>query len=213
MSRKITKVIQHSRNPHRYHIYVNDEYAFSVHEDVVVDKRLLKGKAVDEAELEAIVKEEEKKKIERAGLRYLSYRPRTQSEMRVYLQQKGFDQALIEEVIVKWVGEGYLNDEAFAVQWIEERLSTKHKGRYLLRQELKEKGIDEQVIRSALSRIDHRAEQEACLKLAQKRMKRYEGLEPTKRKHKLFAYLSQRGYPLHVIETVYEQLMDDEHDF
>ncbi|QZT32957.1 RecX family transcriptional regulator [Caldalkalibacillus thermarum TA2.A1] len=212
MSRKITKIKQHGRDAHRYDVYLNDEYAFSVHEDVLVDKRLLKGKQVNQADLQEILREEEKKKIEHAGLRLLSYRPRTTFEMRSYLQQKGFDQELIEEVVQKWINEGYLDDEAFAWQWIEERVKTKHKGRYLLRQELIEKGIEESVIQRALEQMDQEAEYEACFTLAKKRAKKYDSSDPKLRKYKLFTYLSRRGYPSHVIERVCKHLVDEEQE-
>jgi len=203
----ITKVEQQKRNKHRYNIYVDEQYAFAVHEDVVVACRLIKGKEIHKEELKEILLEEERKKIEHAGNHYLSYRPRTIKEMRIHLQQKGFEQKLIEGAIDGWLKRGYLDDRQFAQIWVKERLTFKNKGKSYIYEELKQKGIAREWIEQALAQIEEEAELMACLESARKKQRYLVEEDRTKGKAKLISYLIRRGFSLEMSKQVYKQLV------
>jgi regulatory protein len=198
----ITRIEQQKRNKHRFSIYVDGEYSFAVHEDVLISCRLLKGKEIDVAEWEYIIIEEEKKKAERVGLHYLSYRPRATKEMVLHLASKDFTSEIIDTLIERWTQVGYLNDHTFAKQWLEERIRLKKKGRLLLREELKQKGVSSNIIDQVMVTVDQDEEFRACLELAQKKKRMIKETEKRKAKQKLYAYLQRRGYPFEMIQTV-----------
>jgi regulatory protein len=202
----ITKVEQQKRSKRRYNIYLNDEYSLSVHEDVIVSCRLIKGREIDEKELEKITLEEEKKKIERTGLHYLSYSARTAKEIERHLKSKEFNDELIKSSISEWVRIGYLNDHTFAQQWCRERIELKKKGRHVVREELKQKGISNTIIEEVLSNLDNQSEYEACLDVARKKAILLKGAANPKTRVKLFQFLQRRGYPFETIQKVYNEL-------
>jgi regulatory protein len=198
----ITRIEGQQRNKKRYNVYVNEEYAFSVHEDVLISCRLLKGKEIDVNEVQLILEEDDKKKAERIGLHYLSYRPRTAKEIELHLNSKDFSSEVIHSLIDNWIEIGYIDDRKFAQQWVEERIRLKKKGRLLLREELKQKGISKLLVDEVMSNVDQEEEFRSCLELAQKKKKTIRDEEERKAKQKLFFYLQRRGYPFELIQSV-----------
>lgn len=205
-SGSITKIERQQKNKKRYSIYINEEYSFSVHEDVLISNSISKGDEIDGEGLKHILKEEEKKKCERTGLHYLSFRPRTELEMVRHLKTKEYDEDMIDELTKEWIKLGYLDDQAFAKQWVEERVRYKKKGRLLLREELKQKGISTKIIHEVLDHIDQKEEYKACLELAQKKIKTLDNLAEQKEKYKLYSYLQRRGYTYEIIQSVLLEL-------
>ena len=84
------------------------------------------------------------------ALKFLSYRPRTVQEVRLFLQKKKFNQNVIEEVI-KYLQEiSYLDDMQFCELWIRNRLLLKPMGRKRLYDELINKGVDPSIVEQVL---------------------------------------------------------------
>src|SRR5690606_12313431 len=108
-------------------------------------------------------------KVQRAVHRYLGYRARSTHEVRKYLERKGFDPVMCEEVIQECVEQGYLNDQAFAQAWVEERAIRKGLGKNRLRHELKQKGISSSDIENVLQNIDEEEERQKAWELAERR--------------------------------------------
>lgn len=204
----ISKIERQKRNAQRYNIYIQDEYAFSVHEDILISHRLLKGKEITAEEFHLIIAEEETKKAERAAYHYLSYRPRTRKEMNEYLKGKGLALPTIEHTINKLLSEGYLDDRYFAQKWVSERLRLKKKGPLLLKEELKQKGISSALVEEALHSIEHEDQIEACLPLAEKKWNQLQNkcIDRREQKHKLIGYLQRRGFSFDVIQSVVHRL-------
>lgn len=208
---KITKIATQKRDKHRFSVFLDGEYAFSVHEDVLVKHRIFVDQQVDLHKLKQIMQDEEKHALQRSGLHFLSYRPRTTWEVKQYWQRKGYATELMDDVLNEWITKGYVDDEAFAQQWVQERLLNKRKGRHLLREELKQKGIADEQIHRAIEQMDDQVEYDACLHIAQKKMATLSSeSDAWQKKHKLFRYLQGRGFPLGIIEYAYQTLMEDE---
>lgn len=208
----ITKIEQQKRNKKRYNIYIENEYAFSVHEDILVSLRLLKGKYIKSQEVKEIMQEEEKKKIERAIFHYLSYRPRTVMEVKRYLLEKGYKDEFIQYKIDEFIQKGYLNDKDFAQQWVTERIQTKKKGFRLLAEELKQKGISPSILEQIMSNMDQEEEWQSCYQLALKKIKNDPNLEDVNVKHKLMQYLARRGFSFDLIQRIYTKIMEERGD-
>lgn len=205
----VTKVERQQRSQKRYNVYVDHQYAFSVHEDTLVSWRILPGKPISVDEWESILFEDEKKKAESKGLKYLAFRPRTTYEMNVFLKEKGYNPELVDELLAKWEKEGYLNDQLFAEQWFHERLSNQLKGPLLLKEELRKKGIPEHLVERALHTLDADLENIACRKLARKKWAKLTSVPNLeRRKYKLMAYLQRRGFRYETINVVVEELQE-----
>ena len=152
---------------------------------------------MDEAEL---------KKAKFYGLRVINFRPRSSEELITKLKDKGYAEDIITEVILEFEKKGLLNDTKFSRLWIESRMARRPKGASVLRQELKAKGVKEEVIDKALDSLKNNySEYEVVKNLADSRMPALEGLDKTTAKRRLVGYLQRRGFDFDTIMKVVEE--------
>ena len=86
-----------------------------------------------------------------AAAAFLTVRPRSVAETRRRLNRLGYPAGIVDIVIERLIEMGYLDDEAFAVAWVESRDRARPRGEAALRRELSVKGIDREVIASVLA--------------------------------------------------------------
>ncbi|MDP2872981.1 MAG: regulatory protein RecX [Bacillota bacterium] len=128
------------------------------------------------------------------ALRLLSARPQTERELTDKLSRAGFGTGTIEGVLVRLRELRYVDDAAFAHQWVEERSRLRPIGRRALASELVRKGIAPEHIETALAIYDQGAELAAAQALAARANARYAGLSADARQRKCYAYLVGRGF-------------------
>ncbi len=127
--------------------------------------------------------------------RLLSYRQRSTQELRERLDKKGFTPKAIKKTIEYLSQLNYLNDENFAKFWIQTKIQSKPLGWSLMRYQLRQKGVTEEVLEKVSSDfLGQYNEVDAAKKLATSRRKRYKGLESLKLKKRLYDYLCRRGF-------------------
>lgn len=136
------------------------------------------------------------------ALYFLKFRPRTCHEMRRYLKDKHFSPEAVNETIDRLEAAGYLNDHDFARLWVESRMRGKPRGVPLLWKELREKGIAEEIIQTALSDID---EKQAAWDAMRPRLHRWGRLEKEEFKKKVYGYLIRRGFQYSLCNDIFEQ--------
>jgi len=88
------------------------------------------------------------------GLRLLSYRARSEREVRQRFQQRGVPAELVDQAIERLRSSGLVDDEAFAQAWVESRRRASPRGNRLLQRELVQKGVARPVIEAALEGDD-----------------------------------------------------------
>jgi regulatory protein len=201
----ITSVEKQKRSRYRYNIYINDLFAFSVHEDMLVKYRLLKGEYVNAARIEAIITEDENHKALMEALRYVGRRPRSSKEIEIKLQEKGYSEEAITITIQKLVEQKIIDDEQFANLWTEHRIFSQKKGRRWVQQELKQKGLSKELINEAMANVDEEAELKAAYDTAKKKWDTIKG-EAYERKQKLASFMLRRGYPSSMVSIVIKQV-------
>ncbi len=141
----------------------------------------------------------------RCALRYLGVRDRSALEIRRKLRQKGFDKVDIDHALNLLVQKKYLNDQLFAVNWINYRMKNSPRSARLLAQELKQKGIGAADIASALLDADENDLALACLRRKRRRWRRFDGRE---RRQKMLAHLGQKGFAYDVSTAAVDAYRD-----
>jgi regulatory protein len=86
-----------------------------------------------------------------AAARFMEARPRSVEEIRRRLGAAGFQSDLVEAAIARLGELGMLDDAAFARAWTEARDRTRPRSARALRQELRRKGVADEVIEQALA--------------------------------------------------------------
>jgi regulatory protein len=125
----------------------------------------------------------------------LRYRPRSIAEARRRMSEQGYELAVINDTIDQAIATDQLDDAAFAKLWTRDRMWHHPLSRAAISQELRQKGIDSELISSTLQ-AEYPAVQEIELAtgLAEARILRYAGITPEKRRNRLISFLARRGF-------------------
>lgn len=148
-------------------------------------------------------------KAKQTALRLLALRPRTVQELRNKLEEKSYSPEVIRDIVAYCREYGYLDDARLARSWVKWRLNEKPSGKSLLIYELREKGIDESIIDTALSEeYNDRNEFELAVNAVNKRLKSYQNLDRTVAERRILAFLSRRGFSFTVAKEVTNKILD-----
>jgi regulatory protein len=195
----------------RYSIFIDGEFAFGIGRDLLLESGVAKGEFLDQERLDSILARDAIDRAVSTAMRALDQRMQTGRELRTRLLRKGFDNETIDAALAKLSDVGYLNDERFAELWIENRLAHRPRGKRMLEQELRQKGIDRQIVDETVAGmdIDDRA---AALELARKRLKSVQSLPLDERKKKMTGILARRGFDYGVIRATLETVLGEQFD-
>lgn len=139
-------------------------------------------------------------KAKQQALKYLLIRPRSEREMRQYLQKKQYERDIIDKVIAYLQQYHYLDELKFCEAWINSRINLKPTGRYKIKNELKEKGIDGTIIDEALMQFyPYETELALAQQLANKKASQNLPYEKIKR------HLAYKGFDYDLIEAVVDK--------
>jgi regulatory protein len=200
----ITAITNQKRNAERVNIFLDGRYAFSM--TLTAAANLTVGQTLTEQQQTNLEREAELSKAVEKAVRFVSYRPRSETELRQHLRRKQLDDALIEEVIARLRRYNYLNDDEFAAYWVEQRESFKPRSPMALRQELRQKGVDSETIDRAVDDVD---ELDAARRAAEKRLNQLARLPYDQFRAKLGGYLQRRGFSYSVIREVIQESWDE----
>ena len=153
-------------------------------------------------------------------LRFLSFRPRSEKEIRDFLKKprgrkkEKVDEPTIEKIINKLKEQDFINDEEFTQWWIEQRTqSKKPKGVRLIKLELQQKGIDREMMDMILGNYDIRIlGMEGAKKLAVKQYQKYAKLPKQEAYQKLSQFLLRRGFAWDTVKKTIDEIMKKEYN-
>lgn len=204
MSGTITALEVQKRNKERVNIYLDGEYAFSL--AMIEAARLHRGQTLSDEDIAALKARDAVERAVEQAARFLSYRPRSISEVRRNLAQKGMDAATIDEALARLEHLGYVDDRAFARFWVSNRDEFKPRGPLALRQELREKGVSNAIIDEVLADVDFA---DAAYRAARQRASRLQGLDRRAFRQKLYQHLARRGFRSETIRDVIARLLEE----
>jgi len=129
-------------------------------------------------------------------LRLLTARARTRAELEGQLAKRGYPEEVSQRVLDRLAQVGLVNDEDFAEQWVRSRRVNTGKGKRALAAELRNKGVDNDVITAALADIDAGAERERAEQLVRDKLRRERlaDRDDIKVTRRLVGMLARRGY-------------------
>ena len=147
-----------------------------------------------------------------AAVRYLAGRPHSVAEIHRHLRSKRFADTDIERAVDRLRAQRYVDDEAFARYWLEQRERFNPRGERGLRSELLGKGVGRDVVDLVLGERAPDAEVEQARRTLSRPLARWATLAPAERKRKIHAYLAQRGFGYGTIEEVIRRVVDADDD-
>ncbi|MBI2622882.1 MAG: RecX family transcriptional regulator [Candidatus Levybacteria bacterium] len=148
------------------------------------------------------------------ALRFLSYRPRSEKEIRDRLKLKvqsskfKVEENIIDKVIEKLKEQKFTNDEEFTRWWIEQRTNVQPRSMRLIKIELRQKGISNEIIESRIKNQESgRDDAELVKKLIEKRLSKYKGLEKRELYQKLGRFLASKGFDWETIKKSIDEVV------
>ncbi|TEU00471.1 MAG: hypothetical protein E3J23_02745 [Candidatus Stahlbacteria bacterium] len=199
---KITRIEEQKKKKNRVNIYIDGKFSLGLYKDTLIKYHLYEGKDITQSEISQIKNHEILTEAKEKARNYLSYRIRSKKEVSDYLYRKQVNKDVVYKVISDFDNAGLLDDHEFALMWVKDRSMRNPKGNFVLRQELKNKGISDLDIELALRDIDER---ENALKAASKAHKKFQD------KNKIMAYLVRRGFSHYLSKEVIEELLEESH--
>ena len=138
-------------------------------------------------------------------LRFLSYRPRSEKELRDKLKKKKTSGEIINKIILRLKENNFINDEEFVKWWIEQRTTFKPRSFRLIKMELKQKGVSNDLIEKVIDDLRLTIDDlKSAKKLIQKRLSRYKNLPREKKFQKIARFLSSRGFDYDIIKEIFK---------
>jgi len=190
----------------RVTVSLNGKFAFSLEAEVAVREELKVGQELANAQIEALARSDQFQRCHNTATHYLTYRHRSEHEMRQRLLRRSFSDDIVEAVLKRLKEQGLLDDMAFARFWRDNRQSFSPRSQRLVRLELRQKGVAGDIIDRAVSTISDgdNAHRIATNKARHLSLSDYETF-----RRRLGEYLKRRGFDYGVIKETMERLWQE----
>ena len=191
----------------RVNVFLDGKFAFNLEAELVVKEGLHVGQELPASQIEALARSDNFCRCLNAAAHYLSYRPRSESEIRERLHRRGFDGNSVEAVITKLKDGGLVNDMAFAQFWRDNRESFSPRSQWLVKLELSRKGVAGDIINRVIDVID---EDDSAYRTALSRVRSLSLADYQNFHRRLGGYLKRRGFGYGVINRTVERMWQEQ---
>ena len=191
----------------RVNIFLDGRFAFSLEAEVAIKEDLKVGQELSASRIGALARSDQFHRSLNAAAHYLSYRPRSEFEIRQRLHQHGFDGDSVEAVIAKLKEQGLVDDMAFAQFWKDNRESFSPRSQWLTRLELRRRGVADDVIAQVVDAID---DDESAYRAALSKARSLPLSDYQSFRRRLGEYLKRRGFGYGVISHTVERVWQEQ---
>jgi regulatory protein len=208
MERRITALTAQQKNPNRINVFLDGEFAFGLYRITAAWLKI--GDLLSEERIQRLQEQDGLELVYQRALEFLSYRPRSEKEIRQRLTEKEYPPGVVETVLQRLRAAGLVSDEAFARTWTENRVTFRPRSRRMLAAELRQKGVGQETIDQTLSELP--AEESLALESARKYARRLESLEWEAFRQKMAGHLGRKGFGYETVAEVTRQIWQELHD-
>ncbi|HXL36893.1 MAG TPA: RecX family transcriptional regulator [Ktedonobacteraceae bacterium] len=193
-------------NPDRINLFVDGRFLMGVNTVIVLQVGLRLEQELSPEQLEQLHSEEiEQRAVDRA-LNYLSYRPRSREEVRRYLRRKETPPEIIETALERLDRLDFVNDRTFAGFWIESREHFSPRGARALKNELRMKGVERDVVDEL---VNDEQDEERALRAGRKKamtLVNTPNIDYATFRNRLGSFLQRRGFGFQVVTKTVREL-------
>lgn len=210
---RITSLQPQATNPDRINVFVDDSFLMGANALIVLQLALKVGQELSAAQVEQLRHDEALQQAVDRAYNYLSFRPRSREEVRRYLRRKETPPELIDAVLVRLDHLNLINDHDFASFWIETREQFSPRGAQALKNELRMKGVEREVVDELVS---NEQDEERALVAGRKKalsLIRTSGIDFATFRTRLGSFLQRRGFGYDVatktVKALWQELKED----
>ncbi len=195
-------------------VTIDGERTLTITEETFIRFGLFDGQAMDPERLQEVELADGVSRAMAEAHRLIDHRMRTRRELAVRLRSKGRPDEVIDQVLDRLEHAGLIDDGRFARLWIDERIRRRPAGLSLLRRELRQKGIDAEVVEAALEESASReGESERAYEALRRQSHRYARLDRDAAHRRMVAFLGRRGFGQAVIYQVVHRVLDETEEY
>jgi len=191
----------------RVNIYLDGKYAFSLAAEVAAKESLQVEQELSADDIKTLSRSDDLHRCFSAATLYLSYRPRSEPELRERLRRRGFDGDCVEQTVARLKKQGLLDDTAFAQFWTENRDYFSPRSQRLTRLELRKKGVPEEIIDRAVNNIN---DEDSAYRAGLKKARSLSRSDYPCFRRRLGDHLKRRGFSYGVINHTVERLWQEQ---
>lgn len=206
---RITALQPQRNNPERINVFIDGRFQLGVNALLVHEMKLAVDQDIAPAQLEQLRREEVLQQAVDRTLNFLSFRPRSRTEIRQYLRRKNTPPELIEAVFERLDRLELVNDRDFASFWIENRDQFNPRGAQALKHELRAKGVTREVVDEL---VDNESDEERALQAGRKKatsLLMQHGMDYATFYRRLGSYLQRRGFQFDIIRKTTKTLWEE----
>ena len=204
--KKITALRAGRGQRKRVKVFLEGKFALSLEAEVAAKEGLQVGQELSENRIKALARSDHFRRCMNAAAHYLSYRPRSEFELRGRLHQRGFDGDSVEAALAKLKEQGLVDDRAFAQFWKDNRESFSPRSQWLTRLELRRKGVAGEIIDQVVEGIDN---DDSAYRAALSKAHSLPLSDRQSFRRRLGEYLKRRGFGYGVINHTLERLWQE----
>ena len=198
---KITKL---EKKKKLYLMELDSQQKYYVTEDTIVRFMLSRDKIITQQEFDKIQAFAQFSYAKNLALYHLSFKARTEKEVREYLNKHNIDLQIASQVISNLKEDNWINDRQYAYTIVNANQLSGDKGPYVLTQKLAQKGISKSIIAEILKEFDF---SEVAQRVANKLLKKYEGKLPARAlQDKIIQNLTNKGFSYSDAKSAFDQL-------
>lgn len=206
---RITAIEPQARDAERVNIYVDGRFLLGASVEVVARLNLEVEQELQPEQLELLHGEEALQRAVERAYNFLSYRPRSRTEVRRYLKRKETPPAIIEAALAKLDHLNLTNDEAFTTFWIENRAQFSPRGERALKNELRQKGVERDIVDEL---VDSEQDEELALRAGRKKagsLARLPAMDYATFRTRLGSFLQRRGFGYAIVSRAVRILWEE----
>ena len=192
---KITSVEKNKKSRNKlpvYSVYIDGKFSFPISEDDYISMNLYENSELTEDKVDYIKNTLNFRRAKSAAVKYLSARLRTENEVRTKLRNEGYDAACEDRVVEELKAIGYINNKLYAQKYVYDRSKLKPLSKRLMKYELLNRGIPEEIADEVLS--DWKVEDiNVAGSLLKRKFGKYD-LSDDKTARKAYMFLMHRGF-------------------
>lgn len=187
-------------------VFLDGRLAFSLQAEAAAHEGLQIGQVLSDSRVEALLKAEQFRRGLDAAMLFLSYRPRSEAEVRKKLKLRGFDDDSVAGVLARLKELGLVDDVAFVRFWKENRETFNPRSQRLTRLELQQKGVDKEIVDQVVDTVDDR---DSAYRAACSRASRLPHTDYQAFRRRLGEFLRRRGFSYEVADHTVDQVWQE----
>ena len=186
-------------------------YELTIHEEIVLDYRLVVGKELDKQTFDAVQNSEEYQKAYSYAIGILARRMYTEKEIRRKLYGRKVADKVASDVVAKLYEVELLNDVAYARIYIENQLKIGKKSKRQILTDLYSHGVSPNIVVDLKDLFEKVPENELIKKEIKKLYQRYlrKDLSDFELRKRIVQALGRKGFEIDEVQRQYEFFIED----